>query len=64
MALRQGSPPPNPEDTGGVARAAFARGSLLLSLRDAFGTTFDDGRFAPLFQRLASRPRRPGVWRW
>ena len=61
MSLRQSLPPPIPEDTRSVARAAFPRGSLLLSLRDAFGPIFDDGRFAPLFPTLGQPAEAP--WR-
>lgn len=59
MSLRQSSPPLIPDDTRSDARAAFARGSLLLSLRDAFGMIFDNGRFAPLFPRLGQPAEAP-----
>ena len=58
MSLLQSSPPPIPEDTISVARAAFPLGSLLLSLRDAFGTIFDDERFFPTFGQPAEAPWR------
>src|SRR3712207_4164372 len=61
MCLRPTSPPPVPIDTARVARAAFPRGSLLLSLRDGLGPVFDDGRFARLFP-VKGRPAE-APWR-
>jgi transposase len=49
MCLRPASPPPVPDETAHVARMAFPRGNLLLSLRDVLGPVFDDHRFAHLF---------------
>ncbi len=49
MCLHPTSPPIVPADTASVARLAFPRGSLLLTLRDGLGSVFDDARFAHLF---------------
>jgi transposase len=38
-----------PEETVRVARAAFPRGHLWLTLRDELGTLSTDESFAPLF---------------
>ena len=61
MSLRPSSPPSVPDDTRRVARAAFPRGSLLVSLRDELGSIFDDQRFAPLFPALGQPAEAP--WR-
>ena len=42
-ALRPASPLPVPDDTAHVARLAFPRGNLLLSLRDRLGPVFLGG---------------------
>ena len=52
ISLRPCNPTAIPEDTAQVARAAFPRGSSLLSLRDELGPIFDDRRFTVLFLRL------------
>ncbi len=52
MCLRPASPPPVPDDTAHVARLAFPRGNLLLSLRDRLGPVFDDRRFGEQVQQL------------
>src|ERR687890_2796054 len=49
MCLHPASPLPVPDDTAKIARRAFPRGNLLLSLRDKLGPVFDDSRFAHLF---------------
>ena len=64
MCLRPALPLPVPEDTAHVARLAFPRGNLLLSLRDRLGPVFDDRRFAPSSRPRASRQRRHGAWPW
>src|SRR3954468_14855591 len=50
-----------PDDTAKVARQAFPRGNLLLSLRDKLGPIFDDGRFASLFPSKGQPAEAP--WR-
>lgn len=61
MCLHPTPPPPVPADTARVARAAFPRGSLLLSLRDGLRPVFDDGRFARLFPAKGRPAEAP--WR-
>ena len=38
-----------PEETAGVAHAAFPHGNLYVTLRDTLGTIFSDADFAALF---------------
>ena len=59
MCLHPASPLPVPDDTAKIARRAFPRGNLLLSLRDKLGPVFDDSRFAYLFP--ANSPFAKGV---
>src|SRR4051812_20222122 len=61
MCLHPASPLPIPDDTAKVARRAFPRGNLLLSLRDKLGPIFDDGRFASLFPSKGQPAEAP--WR-
>lgn len=61
MSLRPSNSVTIPEDTVQVARAAFPRGSALLSLHDELGVVFDDRRFATLFPRLGQPAEAP--WR-
>src|SRR5215212_352661 len=61
MCLRPASPLPVPDDTAHVARLAFPRGNLLLSLRDRLGPVFDDRRFARLFPAKGQPAEAP--WR-
>jgi len=61
MCLHPALPLPVPEDTAKIARRAFPRGNLLLSLRDKLGPVFDDSRFAPLFPAKGQPAEAP--WR-
>src|ERR687885_356430 len=61
MCLHPASPLPVPDDTAKVARRAFPRGNLLLSLRDKLGPIFDDSRFASLFPSKGQSAEAP--WR-
>jgi transposase len=61
MCLRPASPLPVPDDTAKIARRAFPRGNLLLSLRDKLGPVFDDGRFTQLFPAKGQPAEAP--WR-
>src|SRR3954469_1089403 len=61
MCLRPASPLPVPDDTAHVARLAFPRGNLLLSLRDRLGPVFEDRRFAHLFPAKGQPAEAP--WR-
>ena len=52
MSLTPSIIEPVPDQTVLVARAAFPKGNLYLSMRDELGTLFDDRDFAELFSRL------------
>jgi transposase len=60
MCLRPASLLPVPDDTAKIARRAFPRGNLLLSLRDKLGPIFDS-RFAQLFPSKGQPAKTP--WR-
>ena len=49
MSLRPQEPPPVPEETARVARAAFLAGNLYLRMRDEFATLYHDTQFQALF---------------
>jgi transposase len=49
MSLRPQSIPPVPAETVRVARAAFPRGNLYLTMREECGVLFADADFATLF---------------
>lgn len=57
---------PIPEETVRVARAAFLRGNLYMTMRDQLGTLYDDQDFAALFSKRgrpaeARLPTSPGL---
>ena len=60
MSLTPSIIEPVPEQTVQVARAAFPKGNLYLSMRDELGTLFEDSDFAGLFSRLGY----PAVTPW
>ena len=60
MSLSPSVIQPVPDQTVLVARAAFPKGNLYLSMRDELGTLFDDRDFAELFSRLGF----PAVTPW
>jgi transposase len=60
MSLSPSVIEPVPDQTVLVARAAFPKGNLYLSMRDELGTLFDDCDFAELFSRLGY----PAVTPW
>jgi transposase len=60
MSLSPSIIEPIPEQTVQVARAAFPKGNLYLSMRDELGTLFEDTDFAELFSRLGF----PAVTPW
>lgn len=60
MSLTPSVIEPVPAQTVQVARAAFPKGNLYLSMRDELGTLFDDTDFAELFSRLGY----PAVTPW
>jgi transposase len=49
MSLKPTAILPVPEMTDQVARAAFPKGNLYLTLREALGTVFSDEDFASLY---------------
>jgi hypothetical protein len=55
MSLHRRELPPVPEETMGVARAAFPRGNIDRRMRDELGSINDDQLFACLFRRAVSR---------
>ena len=59
--LQPQSPGPVPPDTVRVARAAFPKGSPILTLRDELGTVFQDDDFAALYPPLGQPAYPP--WR-
>ncbi len=61
MWLHPTPPPPVPDDTAHVARLAFPRGNLQLSLRDRLGPVCDDRRFAHLFPAKGQGPTGRGA---
>ena len=52
MSLTPSNIEPVPAQTFQVARAAFPKGNLYLSMRDELGTLFEDQDFIELFSRL------------
>ncbi len=60
MSLKPGPIHPVPEETIRVARAAFPKGNLYLTLRDKLGPIFDDEDFAGLFPKDG----QPGLPPW
>ena len=54
-------PGPVPADTARVARAAFPKGSLLITLRDELGAVFSDDDFADLYPAIGQPAYPP--WR-
>jgi transposase len=61
MSLHPQEIPPVPEETRGVAQAAFPRGHVYTRRRDAFGAIDDDQLFAPLFPARGQPAASP--WR-
>lgn len=60
MSLRPQAIEPIPEQTAQIAKAAFPKGSLYLTMRDQLGTRFTDTQFADLF----SNEGQPGLSPW
>ena len=61
MSLPPRSIDPIPEDTARVARAAFRKGNLYMTVRDALGTLYQDEDFTELFPRRGQPAESP--WR-
>lgn len=60
MSLKSQGLPPVPIQTAQVARAAFPKGHLYLSMRDELGVFYDDAHFAHLFAKRG----RPAYAPW
>jgi transposase len=50
-----------PEESVRMARAAFPRGSKLMTLRDGLGPIFEDEAFAELYPSLGQPAESPGL---
>jgi transposase len=61
MSLRLQTSGPVPEETVRVARAAYPKGNLYLSLRDHLGTIYEDRQFAALYPKVGQPAHAP--WR-
>jgi transposase len=61
MSLKPRPVPPVPEETARIARAAFRKGNVYLTIRDELGVFFDDAMFAALFPERGQPAETP--WR-
>lgn len=61
MSLKPSIIEPVPEETARIARAAFPKGNLYISMRDELGIAFSDADFAELFPRRGQPAFAP--WR-
>jgi transposase len=61
MSLKPSVIEPVPEQTARVARAAFPKGNLYISIRDQLGTLFEDADFTSLYPRRGQSAFAP--WR-
>ena len=61
MCLHPRSVDPVPEETARVARAAFPKGTVYMTMRDELGAIFEDEDFAHLFPRRGQPAMAP--WR-
>jgi len=61
MCLHPRSVDPVPEETARVARAAFPKGTVYMTMKDALGEVFEDEDFAHLFPRRGQPAMAP--WR-
>ena len=53
-----------PQETTEVARAAFPKGNVYLTVRDKLGPLFNDEAFASLFAWQGQEGVSPAYWRW
>jgi transposase len=60
MCLHPRSVDPVPEETARVARAAFPKGTVYMTMRDELSAIFEDEDFAHLFPGVGSRRWLPG----
>ncbi len=61
MSLKPSVIEPVPEQTARVARAAFPKGNLYISIRDQLGTLFEDADFTTLYPKRGQPAFAP--WR-
>lgn len=61
MSLKPSPVPPVPAETARIARAAFPKGNIYLTMRDELGVFFEDEMFAPLFAQRGQPALTP--WR-
>ncbi len=61
MSLKPSAIEPVPAETARIARAAFPKGNLYLSIRDQLGTLFEDTDFTNLYPRRGQPAFAP--WR-
>ena len=61
MSLHPQEPPPVPDETSRVARAAFPNGTLCLHIAEALGPIYHDAQFAVLFPRRGQSAEAPGL---
>jgi transposase len=61
MSLKPSFIEPVPEETARIARAAFPKGNLYLSMHDELGIAFSDADFTDLFPRRGQPAFAP--WR-
>lgn len=61
MSLHPTAIKPVPEQTSRIAKAAFPKGNLYMTMRDEFATFFSDEEFADLFPRRGQPAEVP--WR-
>ncbi|MBN9386577.1 MAG: hypothetical protein J0I20_00875 [Chloroflexi bacterium] len=61
MSMRPRPVPQVPEQTVLVARAAFPKGSLAMSVRDELGAVFADEQFARAFGVRGAPAESPGA---
>ena len=49
MSLKPHTIPPVPEETVGIARAAFPKGNVYMQMRDELGSIYTDDEFASFY---------------
>ena len=56
MCFRVETIAPIPQETVTIARSAFPKGSIVMSIRDELGFLYKDEQFRALFQSLRGQP--------
>jgi transposase len=64
MSIEYEPIPPVPTQTNRVAKAAFPKGNIYLTLRDELGSIFSDLDFVGLFSKTENLRCHPGSWHW